>query len=192
MALISAAASGILRSWGIIARTCSAGWLRIHSMPFFTARTNRRGTSPLCVSHRSRATMLVFENVSVPNTMRAPSGVRVSARNRMEAFRCFTIGIALPTSTAASTLPCSSAAIDVAAVPTGTTLTSSADKPCATSRAFRNWCVAEPGADTPTERRLRSRTSRMVCVIPGATASARIGRVYRFMKQRIAAPSLAA
>ena len=77
--------------------------------------------------------------------------------------------------TAASTEPCSMAAIAVAARPMPTTPTEFGSTPFLLRRYFRKKSVEEPGALTPTFLSARSLTELILPVCFGATTSARPG-----------------
>src|SRR6267143_5577688 len=153
-------------------------------MAFFTARTNRRAVSGFVRSHSSLPSSPDVGNVATPKTCRAPSSVRVSARSAAFGYRRSNVVMALATNTAASIFPCSSAAIDVAELPTETTPTSAGERPWDTRRKFKNWWVGDLGEVTPTRRPFKSVIVRILPSIAGATTSDKVGLEYITRKQR--------
>jgi hypothetical protein len=85
--------------------------------------------------------------------------------------------MALPSKIAASTVPCSSAATELADWPTDTVLTASKGRPLDARRKLRIWWLAEPGAETPTDLPFKSLIDRILPRRDGATTNAAVGRV---------------
>ena len=106
------------------------GWSRIHCIPLFTARTSRSCDVVVLVASQSSSASRLATGISRNRTSAAHRPVYGYRQgNRCAGWRCSNSVIALPTRMAASTVPCSSAATELADMPTETALTSSGERP---------------------------------------------------------------
>ena len=168
------ASSSPLNDFGVLSAISRGVCVCIHWSVLTIALARRRVVSACDRSHSCCAYRTDAGYASASTASLTPADVRKSARMRVPGVRLTRIVNAGSASMPASTLPCSTAAMAVAADPMAVMLTASGGTPCRCSKYVRSICEDEPAAVTPATRPFRS--SILVTWLCGAVTSTRPGK----------------